>query len=132
MEDDERGVWSLAWTGASLISYDFHPLDGLRVSEENGFQPDPTYLGTGLLNVPNSLHPDIINRCSDNVGALAIGMPCGDNTFFSASPRSNHLGGVNAAFLDGHVTFLRDEIDELAMAYLVYIRDGQTVDTAGL
>ena len=132
LEDDERGVWALAWTGASLISYDLHPLNGLRTQEEDGFTPDPTYLGTGLANVPNGFHPDIINKCTDNVGALAIGMPCGDNTFFSASPRSNHQGGVNASFLDGHVGFLKNDIDELVMAYLIYIRDGQSVDTSSL
>lgn len=132
LEDDERGVWALAWTGAALISYDLHPVDGLSSSEENGFTPDPFYLGTGLVNVPNGPHPDIINQCSAQNESLAMGMPCDNNTFFSASPRSNHLGGVNAAFLDGHVAFLRDEIDELTMAYLIYIRDGKVIDTTNL
>ncbi len=132
IEDDQRGAWALAWTGASLISYDLHPLSGLRTPEEEGFIPDPTYLGTGLVNVPNSLHPDVLEDCSNNVEALAIGMPCAITTFFSASPRSNHLGGVNASFMDGHVSFLRDEIDELLMGYLIYIRDGQSIDVSEL
>jgi prepilin-type N-terminal cleavage/methylation domain-containing protein/prepilin-type processing-associated H-X9-DG protein len=132
LEDDERGVWALAWTGASLISYDLHPLDGLTGDETSGFTADPLYLGTGLVNVPNGPHPDVINQCSEQIESLAIGMPCDNNTFFSASPRSNHLGGVNAAFLDGHVSFLRDEVDELNMAYMIYIRDGNIVDSTDL
>ena len=32
---------------------------------------------------------------------------------------------MNAAFLDGHVSFLPDNIDEFAMAYMVSISDGQ-------
>ena len=31
-------------------------------------------------------------------------------------------------FLDGHVGFLPDTIDELTMAYLISSNDGQTVD----
>ena len=43
----------------------------------------------------------------------------------SAAPRSNHRGGVNVAFVDGHVTFLTDSVDLEAMAYLISIDDGQ-------
>jgi prepilin-type processing-associated H-X9-DG protein len=43
----------------------------------------------------------------------------------SAAPRSLHPGGVNAAHLDGHAAFIKDEIDEVVMAYLVSINDGQ-------
>ena len=34
----------------------------------------------------------------------------------SAAPRSNHIGGVNTAFLDGHVDFLPNDVDEMVMA----------------
>ena len=41
----------------------------------------------------------------------------------SAAPRSLHPGGVNAAMLDGRVTFLSDDVDPVAMALMVDIRD---------
>jgi prepilin-type processing-associated H-X9-DG protein len=41
----------------------------------------------------------------------------------SAAPRSTHPGGVNAAFLDGHVDFLPDDVDEMVMARLISIDD---------
>ena len=50
--------------------------------------------------------------------------------FTSAAPRSNHTGGVNVAFADGHVGFLLNNVDEYTMAYLVSINDGQVINTA--
>ncbi len=41
----------------------------------------------------------------------------------SSAPRSRHPGGVNAAFLDGRVTFFADEVDAVAMALMIDIRD---------
>ncbi len=62
-----------------------------------------------------------------------LGMPCRQAPFnpglagyLSAAPRSLHPGGVNAAFVDGHVTFLVDQIDDFYMAYAVSVDDGQT------
>lgn len=46
----------------------------------------------------------------------------------SAAPRSRHPGGVNAAMLDGRVTFLTDDVDPVAMALMVDIRDNTLVD----
>ena len=43
--------------------------------------------------------------------------------YLSAAPRSLHPGGVNTVFLDGHVEFTLDEIDEVAMVYQVSIND---------
>ena len=43
--------------------------------------------------------------------------------YISAAPRSLHHGGVNIAFLDGHVDFLSDDVDPFTMAYLVGIED---------
>ena len=57
-------------------------------------------------------------------------MPCnvwhrtGSHYFLSAAPRSNHSGGVNVAFVDGHIGFLPDTVDEFAMAYLISVNDG--------
>ena len=42
--------------------------------------------------------------------------------------RSHHPGGVNVTFLDGHVAFLTNDVDEIAMAYMVCINDEQPVN----
>ena len=86
--------------------------------------------------MPNTLGPnaDILLNCPGDDGALGEsqleGMPCikwkwklGLAGYISAAPRSNHVSGVNAVFLDGHVTFLRDDIDPFTLAYLIDIRD---------
>ena len=59
-------------------------------------------------------------------------MPCaewsdgGSNYYLSAAPRSRHPGGVVAAGMDGHVQFLPDDIDDVLMALLISINDGQS------
>ncbi len=125
--EDQRGVWALPWAGASLIAHDMHSTTALHDTE---FFADPSW--TGLARGPNSSNPDIGYDCPDPVDALADGMPCQVNTFISAAPRSLHVGGINAAFLDGHVTFIRDDIDDFVMTNLVYIRDGEPVDMTDL
>jgi hypothetical protein len=37
------------------------------------------------------------------------------------------MGGVHMSLLDGSVKFVRDEIDQTTMAYLVSINDGHTI-----
>ena len=68
---------------------------------------------------------------SKKVLSRQLRMPCvqapyqpGLNGYLSAAPRSAHPGGVNAAFVDGHVVFLPDSVDEFAMAYAVSVNDG--------
>jgi prepilin-type processing-associated H-X9-DG protein len=58
-------------------------------------------------------------------------MPCltwewalGLSGYISAAPRSLHAGGVNAAYLDGRVDFLRDEIDPIAMSLMIGVNEG--------
>jgi prepilin-type processing-associated H-X9-DG protein len=58
-------------------------------------------------------------------------MPCtswngqvGYAGYYSASPRSLHTGGVNVAYLDGHTSFVLDEVDETLFAYFISINDG--------
>lgn len=130
-QDDVRGAWALPWSGASLLAYDMHNLNG-RTAIDN-FVADPTWLSEGLARTPNGLIYDSIDRCPEPENALFDGMPCsgdgreGSSTFRSASPRSLHTGGVNTAYLDGHVSFQIDDVDPLTMTYLVYIRDGEVL-----
>ena len=64
-------------------------------------------------------------------------MPCatwqgwGRWRFLSSAPRSLHRGGVQALWVDGRVRFLEDGIDEILMAHLIAIGDGQAVSLAG-
>ena len=45
--------------------------------------------------------------------------------------RSMHVGGVNCAYLDSHVDFIRDDIDPFALAYLIDIRDSKVTSDDG-
>lgn len=128
---DERGVWALPWNGASLLAYDMHQ-NTLVVGLTDTFHP--WAVSANQTQRPNTLGPnlDILHDCPDSAGAQLDGMPCSnfeDSKWLSAAPRSMHVGGVNAAYLDGRVEFVRDEIDEYLMAYLVSVNDGE--DTNG-
>ena len=128
---DQRGAWALPWAGASLLSFDLHPLrnEDNDLPEGGGsYEPDSESLGATQL--PNSPQPDVLHRCGDVSGEVLEGMPCDPwygkicRSYISAAPRSRHPGGVNVAFLDGHVTFLPNEVDEFAMLFMVQIDDG--------
>ncbi len=151
-EQDQRGAWALPWTGSSLLAFDMHAVGdsqlifspatgGLNVTYKmNGFPYTASSLSLGETQRPNyagldvGANLDMLYKCPDAAGSQLDGMPCGEfqaNYFWgwlSAAPRSRHAGGVDVVFLDGHVGFLLDTIDEYAMAYLVSSNDGQTVD----
>jgi prepilin-type processing-associated H-X9-DG protein len=126
---DERGTWSLPWTAASLLAFDMHQ------SEEIPF--DAPYVAEAKYayqtQLPNNLGPnaDMLQICPDPATAQFEGMPClnfNNHFYLSAAPRSRHPGGVNTVYVDGHVGFLPDNIDEYVMAYLISIADGQVVN----
>jgi prepilin-type N-terminal cleavage/methylation domain-containing protein/prepilin-type processing-associated H-X9-DG protein len=129
---DERGVWALPWNAASLLSFDMHHDKVGAGGFTSGFLPLMTY--TFQTQLPNTTGPnaDVLLRCDPEMlaGAQLEGMPCikwdwplGLAGWISAAPRSMHVGGVNVSFLDGHVGFLSDDVDPLAMSYLIDIRD---------
>jgi prepilin-type processing-associated H-X9-DG protein len=140
---DQRGAWALPLSGSSLLAFDMHPLgwkDGHSDEHQQAtdvrirmtFVPSPS--GRGNAQPPNNQGPnkDTLERC-DEVDELAqtFAMPCnkrknspGINGYMSAAPRSLHGGGVNAAFLDGHVIFLAENVDDIAMARMVSANDG--------
>jgi prepilin-type N-terminal cleavage/methylation domain-containing protein/prepilin-type processing-associated H-X9-DG protein len=157
-ELDQRGAWALSWTGSTLLSFDMHDsnwnslfvgVDGNNIQQTCLISSDLIYqaspLSLGFTQPPNNPGPnaDMLYRCADSAGAQLEGMPCitfvsgtfatgtgpdTDAAYLSAAPRSRHPGGVNVVFLDGHVGFLPDTIDEFTMAYLVSATDGQHVD----
>jgi len=123
---DERGVWALPWNGASLLAFDMHH-DPLHAFDSSFV---PYALFANQTQRPNTLGPnsDMLQICPDLQGTQLEGMPClnaNGKRWLSAPPRSLHLGGVNAAYLDGRIRFLVNEVDEYVMAYLISIRDGQ-------
>ena len=149
-EKDERGAWSLSWNGATLLAFDMHPEDWWNVHDGIG-EGNPYFVenrGPYVVNpdsrdeaqLPNNqgINFDTTKQCDEQLARLSAEshMPCsmhisaydkngiGVGGYMSAAPRSLHPGGVNASFLDGHVGFLVDEIDEVAMAYLISINDG--------
>lgn len=140
-ERDERGAWALPWNAATLLSLDSH-----HDTQANGggyfneFKSSKTY--AYQMQTPNTIGPneDVLVSCPDNllVDAQLQRMPClrwqsalGLFGYISAAPRSMHLGGVNVAFLDSHVDFIRNEIDPIVFANLVDIRDSEVVSNDG-
>lgn len=86
-------------------------------------------------NTPNSSVGDAMwaNPGQDIECVPAANMPC-DNTHgtamdeFHAAARSWHPGGVNVAFVDGHVTFVQDTVDWLIWNRAGSIADGYPVN----
>lgn len=138
---DQRGAWILPWSGSSLISVDVHPA-GLTAHTapatpnpppELTYKADPASLLLG--QPPNNQGPnlDILYDCANPADAQMRRMPCatyvqGTSTdYLSAAPRSQHPAGVNAVYVDGHVSFLPNTIDVFSLAYQVSINDGQVI-----
>jgi prepilin-type N-terminal cleavage/methylation domain-containing protein/prepilin-type processing-associated H-X9-DG protein len=136
---DERGVWALPWNAASLLSLDMHHDN----SEASGYFMN-FWIQLALVyqaQMPNTIGPnaDVLVECPQDALAQAQleRMPCikwdwglGLFGYISSAPRSLHHGGVNIAFLDGHVDFLSDDVDPFAMAYLVDIQDEKVINNA--
>ena len=127
---DGRGAWALPWTGSTLLALDLHPT---AFTLGSPYIASPTQVGQ--MHLPNDkIWPDTLWDCPNPTQAQFEGMPClthpaaAGSRYFSAAPRSNHPGGVNAVYLDGHVSFLRDSIASFTMAYLISIKDGQPVN----
>ena len=115
--------------------HDGDPPQDYAAHTNAAYIPNPDSLGK--TQPPNCQGPnqDTIARCAAGsptyLAAEAAGMPCvtseiapGLAGHMSAAPRSLHPGGVNGAYLDGHVQFLPNTIDEFVMAYSVSINDG--------
>jgi prepilin-type N-terminal cleavage/methylation domain-containing protein/prepilin-type processing-associated H-X9-DG protein len=128
-EQDPRGAWALPWNGSSILAFDMHSASTLT----GRYVGSP--LSVGETQPPNNRGPnvDMLYACPDIDDAQMRNMPCAlwqygtMYDFLSAAPRSLHKGGVNATFMDGHAGFIRNEIDDYVMAYLISINDGHPV-----
>ncbi len=129
---DQRGAWALPWNAASLLAFDVHHDLG-----DDGSETFEAY--RGLLewtqrpnNDGNNI--DVLYACPDEADAQLNRMPCAtweegtQTAYLSAAPRSNHPLGVNVIFVDGHGGFLSDDVDEVAMAYMISANDGHFVE----
>ncbi len=130
-DEDVRGAWALPWSGASLLAFDMHPQRDRRVEGQEPWPYVFNKLSLGQTQLPNGRLPDVLYECPDPVGEQVEAMPCTDAEsarYISAAPRSSHVGGVNAGYLDGSVRFLAETVDEIAMAYQICISDDQNTD----
>jgi prepilin-type N-terminal cleavage/methylation domain-containing protein/prepilin-type processing-associated H-X9-DG protein len=129
---DERGAWAIGWNGASQLAFDLHDAGKVELAGA-GYNPDVTHLGSS--QPPNNQGPnlDVLYECVAPAEAQLQRMPCntweesGSLDYFSSAPRSRHPGGVNVAYVDGHVSFLPDQVDQVTMAFLISIEDGMAV-----
>lgn len=145
---DQRGVWALPWSGSSLLAFDMHPArpegngcerfqcsESLTMKSMNrlGTLKFIPWVGSvGFTQPPNGREPDILYDCPDPAMCQLEGMSCdiySKARYMSAAPRSSHTGGVNAAYLDGSVNFLPNDVDEFAMAIMISIDDGLNPDS---
>jgi prepilin-type N-terminal cleavage/methylation domain-containing protein/prepilin-type processing-associated H-X9-DG protein len=88
-------------------------------------------------NTPNSSAGDAMwynpGQDIECVHDPANGLPCsttGGTTTdrWHAAARSRHPGGVNTVFGDGHVAFIRNDVDQITWWRLGDIAGGQTID----
>ena len=124
---DQRGAWALPWSGSTLLSFDFHSI-GKQSSDKSADDYRPNAYSLGYTQYPNGPNPDVLFECPDLVGEQFDRMPCSTpqmSDYISAAPRSLHPSGVNCAYLDGHVGFLEDGIDEFVMLHKVNPIDGE-------
>ena len=131
---DPRGVWAAPWVGSSTLAADVHPeLEGEDLSNIGNisYRPDAQFPAR-FVQLPNSRsgNADQVSPCYSPIDAAYQGMPCAKyrgygRGFSSAAPRSNHRGGVNVTFLDGHVEFLTNKVDSVAFGRMISVDDGR-------
>jgi hypothetical protein len=133
---DERGAWTLAWAGTSIIGADVHAntstLDKICAQASRVYRPGNAWSQYALM--PNAPVPadaqgarDNLRDCQNPSEADLMGMPCRARNDTTVAPRSLHPGGVNSTNLDGSVRWIDDNIDVLSYGRLACINDGDTV-----
>jgi prepilin-type N-terminal cleavage/methylation domain-containing protein len=139
-ERDQRGAWALPWVGASLLAMDHEsasPVPANTDLNDVPYVPHRQPANAQFIQVPNkesgNVH-DHLYECVAPAQAALAGMPCNVATggrALIAAPRSLHVGGVNAAALDGHVGYILNEVDPFVMACTISTRDAQPIEITG-
>jgi len=133
VDKDPRGAWSGGFAGGSLLAFDLHS-NGLVIAanakRNSPYNPKVYSDGTPGLPPNTTLgwkNDDWIKECIDINVAGVEGMPCSpqSSSRSAASPRSSHVGGVNASRIDGSVNYISNDIDQFLMARMVSINDAQ-------
>ena len=135
-EADPRGVWAAAWAGGSLLAFDMHSTAAELGANDRSNRNSP-YIPYEFKSPPTPPLPpnsrpsanneDWIKECPDLNAANFDLMPCHEQSTSrsAAAARSLHVGGVNASFVDGSVTWIADDIEHHLMARMVSINDAQ-------
>jgi prepilin-type processing-associated H-X9-DG protein len=104
-EWDARGMWGIQYIGSHSYNH---------------------------VNTPNSSAGDALSTASYDRCVHLPNMPCSPqdtSTLFTtshAAARSNHTGGVNVVYGDGHVSFVSDDIDLAPWRAIASIDGGET------
>jgi prepilin-type processing-associated H-X9-DG protein len=83
---------------------------------------------TWWIDAPNQVGgwADDIPNCADPNGLQDMGCYPPSTNFGQAGARSRHKGGVNAAFGDGSIRFIADNVNSLVWYCMNSRNDGQT------
>jgi prepilin-type processing-associated H-X9-DG protein len=106
---DRRGVWAMGMPGSSVVcagrDYDPTPNNRLDQSDEIEGCWRFWYAGIGTRDGMG---------CRNSPSSYSMG----------GQARSRHIGGINAAFCDGHVQFINNSISQLTWVLLQSTNDG--------
>jgi prepilin-type processing-associated H-X9-DG protein len=113
---DPRGVWALGFPSSSIVN----------ASRDNTNPTPNNYLGTSGQGDEIALCQKVSNAFWTPDLGPAFGMGCTGNgkEMTSGQSRSLHSGGVNTAFADGSVHFVKNSIDQATWCLLLSKADG--------